>query len=537
MNFNLVHDLDKPSRLANNLTIQSTPSLRGKTFLSRRHLPLMAPKCVSLRTDSQLASDFASTIRGAVLAAASAMGAAVRSVNLQITRLLDNDAPPPSPVYLLLLAVCLLPLLDLCAPVVWKRFRRAVLASIMATMVHISSSQVAAAAQQDMLIFPTKTGGIEQRSFAGKKHEQLKDMCRDFGLAVSGNKTQLKARLQELSEKFCNDPASCDLQPVKRRSHKGPRDGSKKSQPKQSANRRAAIIDTERVTERSKDTRTADEMENILRWADRTVARLPYKHQKPDVLLPQSEPLPKTSSQESLSDRSLHARMENIESHLAVIAAASGVMGTYQASTQAAALPIPSDFVVYDHTTEFTPDYYPDDLFHIPSDIHWSTTSPDHQNLCIGPVLDNSQDTVQIPVDISTSCIAAATLTTPISTRTSRSRSIRLANETILTITDDEIKQVSVPATSFAEDIQRLNQMWDDTSTYWKGDSVIVIGNRPIALVYWRDIFKKTGLWSAHKSNWTEWKGSPYFRPFRSRIRTFWSHSDPFRLLPISHGL
>jgi hypothetical protein len=33
-------------------------------------------------------------------------------------------------------------------------------------------------------------------------------MCRDYGLAVSGNKTKLKARLQEFSEKFCNDPAS-----------------------------------------------------------------------------------------------------------------------------------------------------------------------------------------------------------------------------------------------------------------------------------------------------------------------------------------
>ncbi|KAJ7106111.1 hypothetical protein C8R43DRAFT_1140598 [Mycena crocata] len=32
-------------------------------------------------------------------------------------------------------------------------------------------------------------------------------------------------------------------------------------------------------------------------------------------------------------------------------------------------------------------------------------------------------------------------------------------------------------------------------------------------------------------------QGNPCFRPFRSRIRTLRSRSDPFRLLPISHGL
>jgi hypothetical protein len=70
------------------------------------------------------------------------------------------------------------------------------------------------------------------------------------------------------------------------------------------------------------------------------------------------------------------------------------------------------------------------------------------------------------------------------------------------------MKQIAVPATSFAENIERLNQMWDDTSAYWKNDSVVTIGNHSIALIYWPEIFKKTGLWSAHKSNWTEWKVS-----------------------------
>jgi hypothetical protein len=83
-----------------------------------------------------------------------------------------------------------------------------------------------------------------------------------------------------------------------------------------------------------------------------------------------------------------------------------------------------------------------------------------------------------------------------------------LGNGIIIKITFDEIKNISVPATSFAEDIDHLNQMWDDTSPLWRDDSVVKIDTHSIALIYWPEIFKETGLWSAHKSNWTEWKVS-----------------------------
>ncbi|KAJ7450488.1 hypothetical protein B0H11DRAFT_2246707 [Mycena galericulata] len=105
-------------------------------------------------------SVLASTIGVAVLAAASAMGAAVRFVNLQITDLVDD---PPSPAYLLLL-ICLLPLLNFFAPAAWKCLERTGIIPPMEDTVQIGSSQVAAAAQRDMLIFPTKTGGTEERT-------------------------------------------------------------------------------------------------------------------------------------------------------------------------------------------------------------------------------------------------------------------------------------------------------------------------------------------------------------------------------------
>ncbi|KAJ6464173.1 hypothetical protein C8R47DRAFT_1026360 [Mycena vitilis] len=387
----------------------------------------------------------------------------------------------------------------------------------MATPVRVGSSQVAAAAEGDRLVFPTKAGGSEERSFTGKKQDQLKDMCRDYGLAVSGNKSQLKLRLQQYSERFCSDPASCNLTPVVRRTHKGPRNGEKKSQPKQSTNRRAAIIDTERVTERSKDTRTADDVKDLLTWADRTLARLAYKPPKADTL-PTTTSISQVSAQNVQSDRSLHDRMQVIENRLAVIAT-SGINHISQpvqwpeaSFTPFTTYPVPPvDYTVYDpnFTQDITYDFTGNTFFDITS-----VAQPYTQNLHVGNQMWNRGcGTVPAPSaplpqpDDSTAVSPTCNPSTqPASASNLPTRSVQLGINTSISITVDEIKKIAVPATSFAENIERLNQMWDDTSTYWRNDSVLVIDNHPTALIYWPEIFKKTGLWGAHKSNWNEWK-------------------------------
>ncbi|KAJ7656374.1 hypothetical protein DFH06DRAFT_1199376 [Mycena polygramma] len=352
-----------------------------------------------------------------------------------------------------------------------------------------------------MLVFPTKAGGSEERSFAGKKQDQLKDMCRDYGLAVSGNKSQLKLRLQHYSERFCNDPASCNLTPVIRRTHKGPRNGEKKSQPKQSTNRRAAIIDTERVTERSKDTRTVDDVKDLLNWADRTSARLAYKPPKPETL-----PTPSVSQPSSQPDRSLHDRMQLIENHLAAIATSGIGQSTAPAQwTQASFAPFtayavpPVDYTVYDPTQDLSANFM-NTLFDF-SSVTWAQ----NHNLHIGnqPGSADPLFSTALPQPVPTTCVPCVpnAQTDPIADASTRS--FKLGDDTVITITN----------------IERLNQMWDDTSIYWKNYSVVLIGNRPIALLYWPDIFKKSGLWSAHKSNWTEWEGTPeeFWSVFRGK--------------------
>ncbi|KAF8150530.1 hypothetical protein K438DRAFT_1733526 [Mycena galopus ATCC 62051] len=368
----------------------------------------------------------------------------------------------------------------------------------------IAISQVVA--EQEILPFPTKAGGSEQRPLTGKKVDELKEMCRDYGLFISGTKPVLLDRLRIFSTKFCNDPASCNLSLVKRRTHKGPRDGPKKSQPKQSANRRAAIIDTERVTERSKDTRTADEMKDLLIWADRTVARLAYKPPEPKIL-----PMPSVSQASSQPDRSLHDRMQVIEDQLAAITT-SGASAFTQCSSVSSAAFTPAEYIVYDRTTESLQNFSNYDMnlsFNMPGAVTWSPTS-DHGNLHIGQTFASGSIFPTCPsvpppaVNSTTPAPASCIPNAPPSITSKAGRSVQLGDGTVITIND--VSRIAVPATSFAENIERLNQMWDDTSLYWKNDSMVTIDNHSIALVYWPNVFKKTGLWSAHKSNWTEWK-------------------------------
>lgn len=52
--------------------------------------------------------------------------------------------------------------------------------------------------------------------------------------------------------------------------------------------------------------------------------------------------------------------------------------------------------------------------------------------------------------------------------------------------------------------------MWDDTTSHWKGSSVLVIQGHPIAITYWREIYSyaksKKNQWKGTKAKWFEWK-------------------------------
>ncbi|KAJ7908586.1 hypothetical protein B0H13DRAFT_2331240 [Mycena leptocephala] len=312
----------------------------------------------------------------------------------------------------------------------------------MATPARVGSSQVAVTAEQDMLIFPTKEGSTEQRTLTGKKQDELKDMCRDYSLAASGNKTQLKTRFQDFSEKFSNDPATIRaIVAINLRNAKQPSDGSNGC----IANR-------------------------LLIWADRTVARLANKPPKSEIL--------STPSVSSQPDRSLHDRMQVIEDQLAAIATLHIGQALPQWTSVSSAPSTAAEYIGYDHSTESLQSFsnYDTNLsFSMPS-VAWSQTS-DYNNLHIGPTFNGSSSSPIFPSDppqavnsiapTPGSCVPSPqTSITP----KAASHSVKLGDGTVIVV--DDAKQVAVPATSFAENIKRLNQMWDDTSTYWENDSV-----------------------------------------------------------------
>ena len=71
------------------------------------------------------------------------------------------------------------------------------------------------------------------------------------------------------------------------------------------------------------------------------------------------------------------------------------------------------------------------------------------------------------------------------------------------------------PSISFTDDFDALNSMWDDTSTYWKGHSALVVNNFPIAITYWKQVYTsksgknwKPGQWKILKGRYFEWQVS-----------------------------
>jgi hypothetical protein len=101
----------------------------------------------------------ATSIVAAVLATVSVMGAAACTINSKISDLFKN---PPSPAYAIV--VLCLPALVFCTAAAWKRLVRAGLVPTMANTQPIAGSQVAAASDEETVIFPAKGGGTEQRT-------------------------------------------------------------------------------------------------------------------------------------------------------------------------------------------------------------------------------------------------------------------------------------------------------------------------------------------------------------------------------------
>lgn len=96
-----------------------------------------------------------------------------------------------------------------------------------------------------------------------------------------------------------------------------------------------------------------------------------------------------------------------------------------------------------------------------------------------------------------------------------KTRTITLAGGLRVEFTANDIGLA--PLISFADDLPKLNRMWDDISPYWDGRSALLIKGLPIPIVYWKSVYGRTksgGLplkadeWRGLKGRWSEWKVS-----------------------------
>jgi hypothetical protein len=89
-------------------------------------------------------------------------------------------------------------------------------------------------------------------------------------------------------------------------------------------------------------------------------------------------------------------------------------------------------------------------------------------------------------------------------------RTVLLGSGMLLSFTDNDVPDPT--AVSFAHDIDRLAAMWDDGSSRWRGDSVLMIKGHAIALKHWPTVYKygKPGQWKGTKNKWAEWRGRSF---------------------------
>ncbi|THU78679.1 hypothetical protein K435DRAFT_876381 [Dendrothele bispora CBS 962.96] len=132
-----------------------------------------------------------------------------------------------------------------------------------------------------LFTFPDKSGaGTFESPIYSLNKSELKTLCGDLNLKVSGNMLVLRTRLKEYSEQ----PSEWEKHgPIVRRKHKGARkakvEGSESKKKSLLEERmeelRPSTAVTSRPTERSKDTRTEKQKEDHLPWAERVCAMFP----------------------------------------------------------------------------------------------------------------------------------------------------------------------------------------------------------------------------------------------------------------------
>jgi hypothetical protein len=86
-------------------------------------------------------------------------------------------------------------------------------------------------------------------------------------------------------------------------------------------------------------------------------------------------------------------------------------------------------------------------------------------------------------------------------------RALELGNGVTIRFTEADVP--NPPALTFANDISRLNCVWDDTSEFWDATQApFAVKGEPIALVHWQALYSrwKGKQWDGLKKPYSNWK-------------------------------
>lgn len=322
----------------------------------------------------------------------------------------------------------------------------------------------------------------------GVKKPMLVEWCKRFRLPHSGNMASLREKLVWYSE---HEEEWNKTIPAARRAHLG---GSSRTTLKKKSVRRteamfgqgstvarapnADVLPTENLQPKQ----TQEERDRILTWARTIVKENPYR--------------PREERRRMAAQRALLERSTNTDPALQ----ATLEYTSCQLNQLLSHIVDPAN----NRTTALSP-------------LSLLTTLPAHSSMDpapsehgVAPVFTMhttaslSNAAVHLPVQVNDTVPSVDAVIT---------RTLVLGDMTRITFTAADVK--APPIISFAHDIAGLNRMWDDTSSNWDNVSPLVICGCPIALVYWRNVYKssrgknehwKPGQWRGTKDKWFKWR-------------------------------
>ncbi|KAJ3731767.1 hypothetical protein DFJ43DRAFT_361546 [Lentinula guzmanii] len=381
----------------------------------------------------------------------------------------------------------------------------------------------------------------------GSRRPALVQLCKAYQLSSYEKMDVLRERLAGFSEHVIRWKT---LIPGAKRSHRGVRDGKitknhsstkdnkqgnkskpKKSKEKLSTLRRNDLMgitssstslgQTTMVVRRSKDLRTLEEKNDLVKWAKEYIQTHPYI--PPDELARRAQARAEAKAQASdtavISDH-FQATNRKIDDLTSIVGALVQSWPSYAPSLPIPVLPqllsassppaLPVSAASRDALDSSPPCFTPSTPALLRNNSHRLTSLPTSSistTLSSNALLDNifSSAAHTSPVD------QIRDLSNPTSpSEGDETFVLKIADGKTVTFKQSDVRAPN--QVSFATNISRLDRVWDDESPNWDpvdcGTRLLSINGVPIALRYWRNVYggKKDKRWRGIKGIWTEWK-------------------------------